>query len=149
MRGGYTLVEAVLVLMIAGLLASTVAPAVSTAQRRSSLSNAQAAAVLLSTRARAVATERGTLVVLEFDPQADRAWIRVGDDTLSDGRVDFARDYGTDLTTGEAGHVEVCYSSRGYALFSCSEEATLTFTFGSRSASAVVRPLGQIEKAAS
>lgn len=147
LRGGFTLLEAVLVLMIVGLLAGVVAPAVSSTRQRMSVDNSRNAAIFLSARARALASNRGTTAVLEFDGTNDRAWVRMGADTLNDTRVDFKEDYGADLDY--SGTLTVCYSSKGYALFSCSSgsfPATLTFDSGPNSGSVVVRPLGQIEK---
>lgn len=147
-RGGFTLLEVIIVLMIVAMVAGIVAPAVSGAQKRLSVDNSRNAAISLSARARALAANRGTTAVLEFDSDNDLAWVRMEDDTLSDGRIDFASEYGTDLDF-DGNILKICYSSKGYALFSCSSAGlptTLTFSFGSNSGSVIVRPLGQIER---
>jgi prepilin-type N-terminal cleavage/methylation domain-containing protein len=147
-RAGYTLLELVLVLTIAGIMGALVVPAYGDLRDRQHARNARDAFVWLGERARLHAVERGATVVLELDAQAGRAWaVRRGTaDTLD--VLDFA---GSGVTvTGPDAQVRLCYGPRGYATACPAGSAALPADarFRSPRASSTVRihPLGQMER---
>jgi prepilin-type N-terminal cleavage/methylation domain-containing protein len=147
-RAGFTTVELIIVLMIGAVLVAITAPALGEVGSRRAVLQASDGLVLLSARARAVAANRGEIVRLEIDPAATRARvITTAGDTAS--MVDFGVEHGVGMSTGIGGMIVLCYTSRGFALPSCTNltgTTNVTFTRGAQHANVLVRPLGQVRR---
>ncbi len=153
-RAGFTLIEALLVLIISGILLGYAIPAFNGLTQRRNAQNARDAVVWMAARARARAIEQGQIQLLEIDPATNRAWIvrrntgtALATDTVE--MINFANEQKTTITTAANTKITVCYGSRGYAI-SCeatspSANVDVTFTFNDRTAVARVKPLGEIE----
>lgn len=145
-RFGFTLVELLLVLGIAGVMAALAAPRVTQAIAAQAVVQGRDGLVWLAATARASALERGEPVALVVDAGLDAVRIVVvsTDSTLetrsfTDDQVDVVIDGGT--------QVRVCYTARGWALHtSCSTglPATVRFQRGGQETVAQIRPLGQV-----
>ncbi len=103
-RGGFTLIETLLVVVILGMLLAVVAPRMGDAMVRRDVRNTRVALVSLFQQARLVAIQRGQPATLRFD--ADSAWIMLGTGgaatQLGPGR-DMNVLYGTSVTTSDPG----------------------------------------------
>jgi prepilin-type N-terminal cleavage/methylation domain-containing protein len=157
-RAGFTVVEMLAVIVIAGILAGlAITPARRYLENRDA-ANARNAFTYLSVRARSAAIERGQVARLQIDPVGDRAWIVMGrsgaGDTL-DPVVRFASEYDTDVVISGNQVLTVCYSPRGIALASgfsagscgggvAGSTMHVDFRRGNSTARAMVRPLGQV-----
>ncbi len=118
-RSGFTLVELVLVLVIAGVLAAIVVPPAGEYLQQRSLVNARDAVAAMASRARALAVQQGDIVKLRVSPDTERVTVLSFDETetletldLSDG------DIRADLTAAQ--EITVCYVAGGYADPGCS-----------------------------
>ena len=147
-RGGFTAVELVIVMIIAGIILSVAIPAFGRMAAQRGAANARDSIVLLSARARALAMERGSIVHLEVDPVSQRSWVRIGSDTVQ--VVTYSQEFHAQLSTPDGQLVGVCYASRGLALPSCSSAAlpvTVDFRRGGFTYSARIQRLGRVERA--
>lgn len=101
-RGGFTLIETLLVVVVLGMLLAIVAPRIGDAMVRRDVRNTRVALVSLYQQARLVAIQRGQPAALRFD--ADSAWITVGvggaATQLGPGR-DMNTLYGTSVTASD------------------------------------------------
>lgn len=147
-EAGFTLVEIVVVLLIAIILVDVAAGALVPARQAAGIQSAEYAFRSLHARTRAHAIERGSTVRLELDPFADRARIVAGADTLES--FDFQEEYGVDVESRVGGsivHLTQCMSSRGLGDGACTsfgEPAEITFAQGDRSGAIRLLPLGQV-----
>lgn len=149
-RAGLTLVELLLVIAVAGILSTIAVTRVRDHVARQGARNARDEFVYMAARARAAAIERSRNVRLEADPATSRVRIvtgRAGEgDTLEIRR--YGMDFNTTVTTSDGQELTICYSPRGYADISCtslqSGEISVGFTRGGETASALVRPMGQV-----
>ena len=152
-RAGFTLIELMIVLVIGAALMSYAIPSFTRMTKSRNAQNARDALVWMGTRARSRAIERGNVQLLQINPATERAWIvrrggAAATDTLE--TMDFSSRYTTTLSTAANTRITVCYSPKGYA-FSCSAESPavnvdITFTHVDKTATARVKPLGQIER---
>lgn len=154
-RGGYTLVELVLVMIIGAILMMMAIPSFSRMTAGQNARNARDAVVWMGARARARAIERGQVTLLELDPANERAWIvrrntgtALASDTLE--KTNFGTEQSVTLSTASNNKITLCYNARGYA-FSCTgtspaANVDVTFSHGGNTAVARVKPLGQIER---
>ncbi len=145
---GYTLVEAVVVMMIAAVLLSYGFQALSKASADRASTGARDTFVWLGRRARALAVQRGTTVRLSMKPSASRAKVLMGTTVVD--QVYFQQQFGTNVTLSSGDSLVICYTPRGIAqtttpCSTLSSPITVTFQQGARSASAVVQALGQVE----
>ncbi len=145
---GYTLIEIVVVLMIAALLLSYGVQALNKASADRAATGARDTFVWLARRARALAVQRGTNVTLTIKPATTRAKVLMAG-TIVD-QVYFAQQFGATPTLSTGDSLAICYTPRGIAQTTtpCSDltsPVTVTFQQGPRSASAVVQALGQVE----
>jgi prepilin-type N-terminal cleavage/methylation domain-containing protein len=152
-RPGFSMVEMVIVIVIAGIIASFTIPSFNNTQRNRMAQNARDSFVWMGARARSRAIEMGTTFLLEVDPATERAWIvrrnpTVAADTLQ--MVDFTTEYASTITTSTNNTVTVCFNSRGYAWACAGTSPTsnvdVTFSHAQRIASARVKPLGQMQR---
>jgi prepilin-type N-terminal cleavage/methylation domain-containing protein len=148
-RPGFTLIELVIAISVAGILLAIMAPQFRLLQERRGATMARDAVVRLAATSRMLAVERGRAVLMEIDPESKRAWaVAAGTaDTLT--LIDLRREFGALVETA-GGKLTVCYNSRGYATGACSvglnNGTVVTFTRGTSQATAAVRPLGQVER---
>ena len=153
-RAGFTLIEALLVLIISGILLGYAIPAFNGLTQRRNAQNARDAVVWMAARARARAIEQGQVQLLEIDPANHRAWIvrrntgtALASDTVE--TINFLNEQKTTLSTAANTKITICYGSRGYAIACSGNSPTanvdVTFTFNDRTAVARVKPLGEIE----
>lgn len=144
---GFTGIEILVVLAIAGILMGMALPAFGRAIARRGALNARDTLVTMGARARSVAIERGATVKLGVDVPAGRAWIADGVDTLQ--VLDYAGEFDAKLRTmRNAPLLEVCFTPRGIggACGSTVLPDTVIFIRGSHTARAAVRVLGQVTK---
>ena len=153
-RGGFTLIELVLVIVIGAVLMTMAIPSFTRMSSGQNARNARDAVIWMSARARSRAIERGEVTLLEIDPGSERAWIvrrntgtALASDTLE--RVDFGNEQSVQVS-GITSQLTLCYNARGYA-FSCSANSPsantdVIFTHAGKTATARVKPLGQIER---
>jgi prepilin-type N-terminal cleavage/methylation domain-containing protein len=145
-RGGFTLIEVLIVIMIGAVLTSIALPAFGNLQARRGAMNARDALIMLAVRARAVAIERGVVVTMVVDPEDDSVLLTLPDGTTVE-QMRFNLDFSANLSTVSGEPVVVCYSPRGYALQSCTTVAAneeVSFERAGATAVALIRPLGQV-----
>src|SRR5437868_2207336 len=95
-RSGYTLVELLIVMLIASILMSMVVPQFTRMMTTRNAQNARDDLVWMAVRAKAKAVERGQTYMLEINPTTERAWIvkrnaTVAADTIQ--TVDFSTEF--------------------------------------------------------
>ncbi|HEX7089572.1 MAG TPA: type II secretion system protein [Longimicrobiales bacterium] len=144
---GFTGIEMLIVLIIAGVLLAMAVPALGRARARQGALNARDALVMLGARARAVAIEHGDVAELRVDAVTDRAWIQHAGSTMD--AVDYSGEFDADVRIS-SGSAALCvrYNARGLGS-SCGGPTlpdTVTFARGSYRARAVVQFLGQVSK---
>ena len=152
-RGGYTIVELLLVIVIGAILATMTVPSFTRLASGQNARNARDAVVWMAARARSRAIERGEVIKLEINIGDERAWIvrrnagtALASDTLE--KIDFENEQDVQVTA--PARITLCYNPRGYA-FRCSTDSpaaavNVTFTHAGKSAVARVRPLGQVDR---
>ena len=154
-RGGYTLVELLIVILIGAALLMMAIPNFARVTAGQNARNARDAVVWMSARARSRAIERGEVTLLEIDPGSERAWIvrrntgtALASDTLE--RADFANERSVQVSTAANTKITLCYNARGYA-FSCTgtspnANVEVNFAHAGKTAVARIKPLGQVER---
>lgn len=152
-RGGYTLVELIVVLIIGVILTKQAVPGFTRMIRAKNAQNARDQLVWMAQRARSRAIERGQVWQMEIDPTSEKAWVvRRGGTTAADTTqmMDFNSEFKTQVSTVANTVITVCYSPRGFA-FSCSANSPganvdVSFTHIDKIAVARVKPLGQVQR---
>src|SRR5687768_1292396 len=152
-RDGFTLVELLIVMIIGGILMSYAVPSFTRMSASQNARNARDRMMWMANRARTIALTRGQVQLFEIDPSTNSAWVvRRNPMTAADTTevVRFNSEYSATVTTSTGNRITLCFSARGYA-FSCSAnspggnvEATITHV--EKSATARIKPLGQIER---
>ncbi len=142
-KAGFTLPEVALALVISLILLSLTFRAAQPALEASSVRSAEHVFRSLSSRARAHAIERGTMVRLNIDPDGDSVWITRGNVTVES--YDFRSELGIDLRTNK-GPASVCMTPRGYADPNCSSPSVFLTYFEAPGITRLVKvlPMGQI-----
>ncbi|MGH7646128.1 MAG: pilus assembly FimT family protein [Gemmatimonadales bacterium] len=145
-RTGFSLVELIVALVIAGVLAVFAVPLARDLGVRESVRGARRAFITHLARARATAVQRGCSAVLHMDAGAGAVWLTAcpltsggaaAVDTV--GEVDNLMDrFGVSVT---AGGDSVLYTPQGLAFAASS--VPLTFSRGEHSASLEVTPVGR------
>lgn len=149
-RFGFTVIELVIVLVLSAMLTILAIPRFTQLEAQRRAANARDAVIWLAAKARSAAIEHGVSYEMDLDADQDRAWLlpRGAADTLQ--VIDFAAEYGVEVSSEAASRVTLCYSPRGFA-FSCDANSPSTavdfvFSGGHRTATARIRPLGQVDK---
>jgi prepilin-type N-terminal cleavage/methylation domain-containing protein len=142
---GFTLMELIFVLLIGAVVMSIGVKQFGKIQVRHRVTNARDALLYMGVRAQAEAMKRGDLVRMEIWPDTDMAKIVTPTDSMVE-RVRFDSQFGVSVI-GSA--ISACYSSRGFALPSCTTNGLprlVGFVASNDTAVAYVLPLGQIGK---
>jgi prepilin-type N-terminal cleavage/methylation domain-containing protein len=147
-RYGFTLIETLVAVVVAGVLAAVAFSGFGGVQERLGVRSARAAFLSSHAQARAYAVERGTLVRLVADSGSDEVSVEIGCDGLGDTleSVDLEESFAVNIEL-EAGELSLCMTPKGIAnptLNSFGNEVTVEFVRGSASSSVVLLPLGQV-----
>lgn len=152
-RDGFTLVELLIVMIIAGILLSYAVPSFMRMTASQNAQNARDRMVWMANRARSIALTRGQVELFEIDPARNAAWVVRRNPTTPADTVEivyFGTEYSATLNTSTGTKITLCFSARGYA-FNCggnsptvNEEAQLTHV--EKVARARIKPLGQVER---
>lgn len=146
-RRGFTLIEVVVALVVAGILLGMAIGAFGPLQNDRAVASAQSAFLSLHAQTRAFALERGTLARLVVDAAGDSAFVTVrlgggADSTVN--RYDFQEALGVTLESEPVAPV-ICMTPRGVANPTCSGgNVQVTFTRGSSETAVRILPLGQV-----
>ncbi len=153
LRPGFSMIEMVIVMIIAGIIAAFTIPSFNNAQQNRMAENARDSFVWLAAKARSRAIEMGTTWLLEIDPNTERAWIvkrnpTVAADTLQ--TVSYPTEYASTISTAANTVITLCFNSRGYA-WACAgtspgANVEITFTHAQRTSLVRVKPLGQVQR---
>ena len=152
-RDGYTLIELLIVMIIAGILLSYAIPSFTRMSNGTNARNARDRMVWMANRARNIALSRGQVQLFEIDPATNSAWVvRRNPTTAADTTemVRFSSEYSATVTTSTGNKITLCFSARGYA-FMCGANSpavneTATVTHIEKTATARIKPLGQVER---
>lgn len=127
-RPGFTMVELLIVVLIAGILGTVAFPGFSQYRQRREAMNAQDAFTGAASRARAAAVQRGEVVLLWVRPDADQTLVLSSDGADTILRLDLG---GGEIRADLIGMgLTVCYLPRGYAHPSCGDGASLPQRIG-------------------
>jgi type II secretory pathway pseudopilin PulG len=146
------MIELLIVITIAGIIATFAIPPFNNAQQNRMAQNARDSFVWLGNKAKSRAIEMGTTWMLEVDPATEKAWIvkrnpTVASDTLQ--IVDYPTQYASTISTRTNTLVRICYNSRGYA-WPCTgglgATEVITFTHALRTSRVSVMTLGQMQR---
>ncbi|MEX2528994.1 MAG: type II secretion system protein [Gemmatimonadota bacterium] len=146
-RRGFTLIEVVVALVVAGILLGMAIGAFGPLQNDRAVASAQSAFLSLHAQTRAFALERGTLARLVVDAAGDRAFVTIrleagGDSTVNS--YDFQEVLGVAVASEPASPV-ICMTPRGVANPICAGgNVQVTFTRGSSESAVQILPLGQV-----
>jgi prepilin-type N-terminal cleavage/methylation domain-containing protein len=149
-RRGFTLIEAMVVVSVIGIVAVTGAPKVSAALQKRSSASAADQLVLTHYLARSTAIRFGRVAQLHIDAPGQRFWVDV--DTSANGigqratiaNIRYANDAGLQMTSNRS---LLCFDARGMAstLGSCeSGDAQVVFTHGQTADTVATTSLGKV-----
>ena len=152
-RRGFTAVELMVVVLIAGTLMGLAMPAFREYSNKREVMNARNAFVLASARARAAAVERGDVVVLMTRIYRDSVFVMSADMTDTLEVIDFrnGETRANILLDDTPAPFLLCYMPRGFAHPSCKHGNYLpvkigfTTWAGADTAWAVINAAGQVE----
>lgn len=147
-KAGFTLIEVVIVVLVASVLMDMAASGFVTSRRAVALESAEHSFRSLQARARAHAIERGRISRFEVDPTEDEVRVIVGTDTIA--MLDFGDAYQVDLesrVSGTSVALRQCMTPRGVGDGPCTSfyaPAQVEFSRESRARRIRLLPLGQI-----
>lgn len=151
--GGFTAVELLIVVVVAGILGVMAYPRFTRYRSQREAIDARDAFGYVAARARAAAVERGDLVVLMIRPGRDSVFVMSADagDTLE--VVDYARGETTAdvlMEDGLPAPFRICYLPRGFAHPSCGNGDRLPVRVGFANRSdtlwSVISAVGQVQR---
>lgn len=145
-RRGFTLIEMVVVIMVAGILLSFSVNAFGNIRSRFAVRDARQAFTSLHARARAQAIEYGRTTEFRFDVTGDSIWVERNDTTLT--RIHLQNEFGVDMTSNQSQTVyTLCMNTRGFGKTGCTDftaNLTIEFSNGDDTESLGMTPLGAI-----
>lgn len=144
-QSGFTLSEVLVSLTLGAILTGMAVLNPNGARAGLAISGAERALGSLAARARAHAVERGAVVRLNVDPQADSIWVSLGGDLVAGQGL--RSEFGVDVSV-EGGGFHLCFTPRGFADPACSsspQARVVQFSRASRTEEATILPLGQVE----
>lgn len=152
-RPGFTAVELVLVVVIAGVLASLSFPKFKEYRSAREVMNARRAFTMSAARARAAAVERGDVVVLMVRIYRDSIFVMNGDWTDTLEMIDFrsGETQSDIILEGTPAPFRICYVPRGFVHPSCQDGEYLPARIGfatwsgTDTAWALINAAGQVE----
>lgn len=115
-RGGYSLIELVVVVAISGVLVSIAMDSVGSARRVTSVRGAAENLIALGARARAMSVGRGVPAFVFVDMVGDSAWMTQSGERLE--VIHFDTKYKVDVR-GYKNLFRICMSPRGFADADC------------------------------
>jgi prepilin-type N-terminal cleavage/methylation domain-containing protein len=144
-KKGFTIVELLVVVILAALLLSTTVRGLGGALSDRSVRSARNSFEGIHARARAHAIERGSTVHLRVAEAGDSVWIEDGSEILE--YVNFREVFGVDLVAYRASEIRLCMTARGFADTSCNsftEWDAVLFYQGNQVNWTLILPLGQL-----
>jgi prepilin-type N-terminal cleavage/methylation domain-containing protein len=149
-RRGFTLIEALVVASVIGIVAVTGAPKVSAALQKRSSASAADQLILTHSLARSTAIRFGRIAQLHIDAVGQRFWVDV--DTSANGigqratiaNIRYTSDLGLQMTSNRS---LLCFDARGMAstLGSCeSGDVRVVFSHGQIADTVVATTLGKV-----
>jgi prepilin-type N-terminal cleavage/methylation domain-containing protein len=149
MRGnrGFTLLELVVVLAMAGVLATIVVATFGGVMDRVTVRSAQTEFLTMLAQTRTMAIERGQSMLFDVNATGGIVQVEVGCTGAGAAVItrNFMDNFGVTMVT-DTGVLSVCMTARGYANTaqnSFSGEAKVAFVKGERALAVTVLPLGQ------
>lgn len=148
-RPGFTVVELLFVMLIAGVLGALSLPQFARYMSRRNVVNATDSFRLSAARARAAAVERGDVMLVVVRPLQDSILIMSADATDTIDVLDYAAgEIQVDVIAGSS--LVVCYVPRGYAHPGCGSGNILPqrvgFSGGTDTAWVTINAVGQVER---
>lgn len=144
-RRGFSLIEVVIALMVAGLLLSISVSAFGTVRARYSVREARNSFAALQARARAQAIEYAQTVEFHADADGDSIWISRNDTILE--RMRLNDEFGVDMRSSSTPFT-LCFNARGYggdaSCSTFSSPVSVGFFSATDSARVGVLPYGQL-----
>jgi prepilin-type N-terminal cleavage/methylation domain-containing protein len=152
-RPGFTAVELVFVMLIAGVLMGLAIPSFREYANRREVMNARQAFMMAAARARASAVERGDVVVLMVRIYRDSVFVLSGDWTDTLEVIDYRTgEIRADILLEDTpAPFRICYTPRGFVHPSCQDGGYLPALIGFRhwnggdTVWAVINAVGQVE----
>lgn len=144
-RGGFTILEMLVVIGIVSILAGMVVQAFGGVASGISTRSSKEALVTLQAVARARAVERGMTAKLIVHVADSRAYV-IQNDTVRRS-VNLLTEFGVTLSSESVDSLILCMSPKGYADMDCgsfSTAVTLGLTQGGSTRSVTILPMGQI-----
>ncbi len=141
-RAGYTLIELMVVMLLAALLLGMGVNGLNKASSQRATTGARDTYIWLARRGRALAIQQGRPVRVVL--YSDSAWARLVAPGQRPELVAFGKEYNTTVSAGGLDSVWISYDPRGFANPQVVPVA-VTFTRGGMVARAVVQALGQVE----
>jgi prepilin-type N-terminal cleavage/methylation domain-containing protein len=142
-KGGFTILEMVVVVMVGALLAGIALQSLQGVQGRAAARQARMTFASLHARARANSIETGQLVRLGVDRDQDSVWVQRG--TTRVETVRFDEELGVDIQG--TGQLTLCMNPRGFAETTCNSftsTETVVFAAGGDTAGLQIRTMGQL-----
>ncbi len=143
-RGGFTLIEMVVVIVVGMILVSIATRGLSGVRNSAAVRNGEQILASMHARARAHAIERGEPSILRINPTTDVVTIEIGSDTID--IVRFLAALSVDIAVDAT--LIICFHPRGYTYPGCSNISVATgvvLTTGGESRTTTFLPLGQIK----
>lgn len=149
-RPGFTLIEAIMVASVIGIVAATGGPKISAAIQRRTTASAADQFVLTHSLTRSTALRFGRVAQLHLDAAAQTFWVEVDTSANAIGQratianVRYVSDYGLHMTSNRA---LLCFDARGLAstMGSCeSGDARVIFSDGVVADTVTVTILGKV-----